>query len=145
LSEWMVELGLSDQFEDFFFLEMGVERGGVLIPAIASDPEAAAIYQAGADALRFVAQHLPGKSFFLEAQRRGIPAAVLYAPEEVMGDEHFIARGFPVEVHHDDLGRSFTYPGAAFLAPASPWKVSGRAPRLNEHAERILGALDQVP
>ncbi len=145
LSEWMVELGLSDQFEDFFFLEMGVERGGVLIPAIASDPEAAAIYQAGADALRFVAEHLPGKSFFLEAQRRGIPAAVLYAPEEVMGDEHFIARGFPVEVYHDDLGRSFTYPGAAFLAPASPWKVSGRAPRLNEHAERILGALDQVP
>ncbi len=143
--EWIVELGLSDQFEDFFFLEMGVERGGVLIPAIASDPEAAAIYQAGADALRFVAEHLPGKAFFLEAQRRGIPASVLYSPEEVMGDEHLIARGFPVEVHHDDLGRSFVYPGAAFQAPASPWKVRGRAPHLDEHAGRILGALEQVP
>ena len=145
MREWIVELGLSDQFEDFFFLEMGVERGGVLVPAIASDPEAAAIYQAGADALRFVAEHLPGKAFFLEAQRRGIPAAVLYSPEEVMGDEHLIARGFPVEVHHDDLGRSFVYPGAAFQAPASPWKVRGRAPHLDEHAGLILGALEQVP
>ncbi len=143
--EWIVELGLRDQFEDSFFLEMGVERGGVLIPAIASDPEAAAIYQAGADALRFVAEHLPGKAFFLEAQRRGIPAAVLYSPEEVMSDEHLIARGFPVEVHHDDLGRSFVYPGAAFQAPASPWKVRGRAPHLDEHRGQILGALEQVP
>ena len=145
LREWIVELGLADQFEDLFFLEMGVERGGVLVPAIASDPEAAAIYQAGADALRFVAERLPGKAFFLEAQRRGIPAAVLYAPEEVMSDEHLVARGFPVEVHHDDLGRSFVYPGAAFQAPASPWEVRGRAPHLDEHAGRILGALDRSP
>ena len=144
LREWIVELGLVDQFEDFFFLDMGVERGGVLVPAIASDPEAAAIYQAGADALRFVAERLPGKKFFLEAQRRGIPAAVLYAPEEVMSDEHLIARGFPVVIHHDDLGRSFVYPGAAFHAPASPWEVRGRAPHVNEHATRILGALDQL-
>jgi crotonobetainyl-CoA:carnitine CoA-transferase CaiB-like acyl-CoA transferase len=145
LGEWIVELGLRDQFEEFFFLEMGVERGGVLIPTIASDPEAAAIYQAGADALRFVAKHLPARTFFVEAQLRGIPAAVLLAPEEVIGDEHFVARGFPVEIHHDDLRRSFVYPGAAFRAPASPWRVRGRAPHLNEHAGTILDALDQVP
>ena len=145
LGEWLVELGLSDQFGEFFFLEMGVERGGVVLPAIAADPEAAAIYQAGADALRFIAEHLPAMTFFLEAQRRGIPAAVLLTPEEVIGDGHFIARGFPVEVQHEDLGRSFVYPGAAFQAPASPWRVRGRAPHLNEHAGTILGTLDQVP
>ncbi len=59
LSEWLVELGLVDQFAEFFFLELGVERGGVQIPEVAADPEAAAIYQAGSDALRFVAEHLP--------------------------------------------------------------------------------------
>jgi hypothetical protein len=30
---------------------------------------------------------------------------VLNAPEDVMEDPHFIARGFPTRVHHDDLGR----------------------------------------
>jgi crotonobetainyl-CoA:carnitine CoA-transferase CaiB-like acyl-CoA transferase len=142
VSEWVVELGLRDEFDDFFFLEMGVERGGVRIPDIASDPEAAAIYQAGSDALQFVARHLPGRSFFIEAQRRGLPAAVLFAPEDVVQDEHFIARGFPTEIHHEDLGRSFVYPGAPFHAAASPWRVRGRAPRLDEHSESVLGALE---
>ncbi len=124
LKEWMVDLGLDSQFDEFFFLEWGVERGGVQIPDVASDPEVAAIYQAGSNGLRFVAAHLPGMTFFLEAQQRGIPAAVLYAPEDVITDEHFVSRGFPVEIHHEDLGRSFVYPGAAFRAPASPWRVA---------------------
>jgi crotonobetainyl-CoA:carnitine CoA-transferase CaiB-like acyl-CoA transferase len=145
LIEWIGELGLTDQFEDFFFLEMGVERGGVRIPDIASDPEAAAIYQAGADGLRFVAGHLGGKAFFLEAQRRGIPAGMLFAPEDVMDDPHFVARGFPVAIEHEDFGRSFTYPGAAFQAPASPWMVRGRAPHVDEHAERVWGAHERTP
>jgi crotonobetainyl-CoA:carnitine CoA-transferase CaiB-like acyl-CoA transferase len=142
VSEWIVELGLRDEFDDLFFLEMGVERGGVRIPDIASDPEAAAIYQAGSDALQFVARHLPGRNFFIEAQRRGIPAAMLFAPEDVVRDEHFIARGFPTEIHHEDLGRSFVYPGAPFHAAASPWRVRGRAPRLDEHSDSVLGDLE---
>jgi len=143
LHEWIIDLGISDQIDEFFFLAMGVERGGVQIPDIASDPEASAVYQAGADALRFVAEYLPAKEFFLQAQRRGIPAGVMYAPEEVMEDEHFIARGFPVELLHEDIGRSFTYPGAAFHAPASPWRVAGRAPNIGEHSEMVLHALDE--
>ena len=48
LSEWLVELGLVDQFEEFFFLEMGVERGRrPRSPRSRRIPEAAAIYQAG--------------------------------------------------------------------------------------------------
>jgi crotonobetainyl-CoA:carnitine CoA-transferase CaiB-like acyl-CoA transferase len=137
LIEWMEQLGLADQFDEFFFLEMGVQRGGVQLPEISSDPEVAAIYQAGADALRFVAEHLPGQEFFLEAQRRGIPAALLLSPEEVMGDSHFVARGFPVEILHEDLGRSFVYPGAVFKASASPWRVRGRAPHMDEHADTV--------
>ncbi len=139
LVEWIVELGVADEIEEFFFLEMGVERGGVVIPEVESDPLTAAIYQAGIDALRLLAEHLPAHRFFLEAQRRGIPVGMVLAPEEVIEDEHFIARGFPVEVHHDDLGRSFVYPGAAFLASASPWRVRTRAPHVGEHTEEVLG------
>jgi crotonobetainyl-CoA:carnitine CoA-transferase CaiB-like acyl-CoA transferase len=142
LMEWMEQLGLVDQFEEFFFLEMGVERGGVQLPDIASDPEAAAIYQAGSDALRLVAAHVPANEFFLEAQRRGIPAAVLLAPDEVLGDVHFLARGFPVHVLHEDLDRSFVYPGPVFQASASPWRVRGRAPHVDEHGEALWRSME---
>jgi crotonobetainyl-CoA:carnitine CoA-transferase CaiB-like acyl-CoA transferase len=142
LMEWMEQLGLAGRFEEFFFLGMGVERGGVQLPEIASDPEAAAIYQAGADALRLVAAHLPGQEFFLEAQRRGIPAAVLLSPDEVLGDAHFVARGFPVDIMHEDLGRSFVYPGPMYRASASPLRVRGRAPHVGEHTDSVWSTVE---
>jgi crotonobetainyl-CoA:carnitine CoA-transferase CaiB-like acyl-CoA transferase len=142
LMQWMEELGLAGSFEEFFFLGMGVERGGVQLPEVGSDPEAAAIYQAGAEGLRVVAAHLPGQEFFLEAQRRGIPAAVLLSPDEVLGDAHFVARGFPVDIRHEDFGRSFVYPGPVYRAPASPWRVQGRAPHVGEHADTVWRSLE---
>ena len=123
LSEWMTELGLRDRFDEFFFVEMGVERGGVQLPEITGDPEAAAIYQAGADGLRMVAAHLPGKEFFVQAQQRGIPAAMLFAPEDVVEDPHFTTRGFFVDVEHEDLGRAFLYPGPGL--PGARFAVEG--------------------
>jgi crotonobetainyl-CoA:carnitine CoA-transferase CaiB-like acyl-CoA transferase len=136
LREWMIELGLDARFDEFFFLQWGVERGGVQLPEIA-EPEAAAIYQAGAEGLRIVAAHLPGKTFFLEAQRRQIPAALLYATEDVLNDEHFVAHGFPVEIRHEDLGRTFLYPGPAIRSTVTTWGVRGRAPHVDEHAEQV--------
>jgi crotonobetainyl-CoA:carnitine CoA-transferase CaiB-like acyl-CoA transferase len=61
------------------------------------------------------------------------------APEEAFESEHFVARGFQVDVDHDDLGRSYRYPGAPFLMPASPWRISRRAPHVGEHDAEILG------
>jgi crotonobetainyl-CoA:carnitine CoA-transferase CaiB-like acyl-CoA transferase len=145
LSEWMTELGLHEQFDEFFFVGMGLERGGVQLPEISADPEAAAIYQAGAEGLRIVAAHLPAKEFFVQAQERGIPAAMLYAPEDVVEDPHFTSRGFFVDVHHEDLDRSFLYPGPVFQAPASPWRVRGRAPHVDEHAEQVRQAVERAP
>lgn len=143
LIDWVLELGIAEEIDEFFFLEVGVQRGGVLVPEISSDPEAAAIYQAGADALRCVASHLPGMAFFLEAQRRGIPVGIVMAPEEILENEHFVARGFPVEVVHEDLGRTFVYPGAPFVAPRCPWQVRGRAPHLGEHTGQVLAGLER--
>jgi crotonobetainyl-CoA:carnitine CoA-transferase CaiB-like acyl-CoA transferase len=138
LVEWIGELGVEDRIDDFVLLEMGVERGGVLIPEVETDPLVAAIFQAGIDGLRQMAALLPAKTFFVDAQRRGLPVGVVFAPEDVLEDEHFVARGFPVEIHHDDLGRSFTYPGAAFRASASPWRVRGRAPHVGEHNDVLF-------
>ncbi len=145
LADWVVELDLVDEIAEFFFLEMGVERGGILLSEIDTDPLAAAIYQAGSDALRDVAEHLPARRFFIESQTRGLPAGHLCAPEEVIEDEHFIARGFPVDIHHEDLGRTFTYPGAPFRATGSPWQVRHASPHIGEHNEMVTQALGLSP
>jgi crotonobetainyl-CoA:carnitine CoA-transferase CaiB-like acyl-CoA transferase len=142
LADWIVDLGATDRIGEFFFLEMGAERGGVLVSEVASDPVVAAIYQTGSDALRYVAEQLPAKEFFVSAQRRGFAVGMVCAPEDLIEDEHFIARGFPTEIYHEDLGRTFTYPGAPFRAPASPWHVRGRAPHIGEHTGRVLDPLD---
>jgi crotonobetainyl-CoA:carnitine CoA-transferase CaiB-like acyl-CoA transferase len=139
LKQWVVELGLEAHVEELFFLDLAVERGGVPVATVATDPEAAAMYHAGADALRCVAEHLPAEEFFVGAQRRGLAAGVVWAPEEVLANDHFQARGFPVSVRHEDLGCSFVYPGAPFHATASPWVVRGRAPHVGEHQATVLG------
>jgi crotonobetainyl-CoA:carnitine CoA-transferase CaiB-like acyl-CoA transferase len=139
LHDWILSLGIEAEMDEVFFLPLGVERGGVLLNEVATDVEAAAIYRAGADGLRLVASHLPAKQFFLEAQRRGIAAGVVYAPEDLIEDEHFAARGFPVPVRHEDLGRAFLYPGPPFQASGTPWRVQGRAPHAGEHQDQVIG------
>jgi crotonobetainyl-CoA:carnitine CoA-transferase CaiB-like acyl-CoA transferase len=46
-----------------------------------------------------------------------------------------------VEVEHDDLGRSFTYPGAPYLFHGSPWRIARRAPHLGEHNAEVYASL----
>jgi crotonobetainyl-CoA:carnitine CoA-transferase CaiB-like acyl-CoA transferase len=140
LAEWTVELGIAEEVDEFFFVEMGVERGGILLSEVDHDPIVAAIYQAGNDCLRALAARLPAKEFFVNAQRRGLPVGMLFAPEDVMEDEHFIERGFPVEIYHEDFDQSFRYPGAPFHSTASPWRTRWRAPHVGEHTETVLDA-----
>ena len=58
-------------------------------------------------------------------------------------DPHFRERGFPVEVRHEELGRSFVYPGAPYRFERTPWRIQRRAPLLGEHNEAILGDLQR--
>ena len=145
LVAWTVELALTEQMDEFFFVEMGVERGGIVLSEVETDPIVAAIYQAGNDCLRLVASQLPAKDFFVSAQKRGLPAGMLFAPEDVMEDQHYKEHGFPVEIFHEDLDRSFLYPGAPFVAGASPWRTRRRAPHLGEHTEMVFGPLEAQP
>ena len=126
---WLKDLGLDDQFEERFFLEMGVERGGVHLHELAGNPEAQAIFGAGREGLRFIAERLDAQEFFLQGQSRGLSVGILNAPEDVMADPHFAARGFHVEVEHAELGRSFVYPGLPFKGTAAGGEIR-RAPLL---------------
>lgn len=141
LLDWLDELGLRDEFAETFFLEMGVARGEIHFSEIGQDVEATEIFGAGRDAVQLIASKLPAYEFFIGAQERGLACGIIYSPEEVLADPHFVARRFPVDVRHDDLDRSFTYPGAPFLAPRSPWRIARRAPHVGEHDDQVLGAL----
>lgn len=140
---WLRELGLEEAFPEAVFLEMGANWEGAFdLSLIGSDDTVTAIFGAGREALHLIASRISAYDFFLGCQQAGLPAGIIYSPEEAYEDEHFKARGFQVEVPHDELGRTFRYPGAPYQLPASPWRISRRAPRLGEHTEEVLGELE---
>ena len=140
LFKWMTELGLTEDFPETVFLEMGAHWDGPFdLSQIGIDDTITAIFMAGRDALMTIASKVSAYEFFTGCQRAGLAVGVIYSPEEAFEDEHFKARGFQVPVHHDDLDRTIIYPGAPYMLPASPWRISRRAPHLGEHNEELLG------
>jgi crotonobetainyl-CoA:carnitine CoA-transferase CaiB-like acyl-CoA transferase len=69
---------------------------------------------------------------FLKCQKINLQWGVIYYPEDVLTDPHFVARGFPVQVSHPELGKTFTYPGAPIRFTKTPWRIGRRAPLLGE-------------
>ena len=138
LVNWIEQLGYRDGFDDIVLLDLAVERGGVTMAEITSDDLALEIFGAGRAALMYIAERITAEEFFQGGQTRGLACGVVAAPEEAFESEHFVARGFPVDVEHEDLGRSYRYPGAPFLMPASPWRIARRAPHVGEHDAEIL-------
>jgi len=139
---WLRELGIADDFPEAVFLEMGAKREFIDLSKVGHDDEITAIFGAGREALNFVATRLSAYDFFAGAQRAGMPVGVIYAPEETFEDPHFVARGFPVEVEHPELGRAVRYPGAPYRFEKTPWRIAWRAPRLGEHTREVLAELD---
>ncbi len=142
LFAWLTELGLAEQLPEAVFLEMGANWEGPFdLSLIGRDDTITAIFGAGRDALELISTTVSAQDFFVGCQRAGLAVGVVNAPEEAFENEHFKARGFQVEVTHDDLGRTFRYPGAPYALPASPWGISRRAPKLGEHNAEILDSL----
>jgi benzylsuccinate CoA-transferase BbsE subunit len=138
LVEWIETLGYRDEFPETMLLDLAIERGGVSIAEMATDDLARDIFGAGREALNFIAERVPAHDFFIGGQTRGLACGVVASPEEAFETEHIKARGFQVEVEHEEIGRSVRYPGAPFLMPASPWSISRRAPLVGEHTDEIL-------
>jgi crotonobetainyl-CoA:carnitine CoA-transferase CaiB-like acyl-CoA transferase len=138
LVDWLAQLGFRDEFPETMLLELAIERGGVSIAEMATDDLARDIFGAGREALCFIAERIPAHDFFVGGQTRGLACGVVAAPEEAFETEHVKARGFQVEVEQEQIGRPVRYPGAPFLMPASPWRISRRAPLVGEHDAEIL-------
>lgn len=131
--ELLDRLGLRDEFPSSVILQLGAELEAPLNFADAlTDPLVAEILTSARDVVWFLGEHLPAYDFFVETQSIGLATGIIYTPGEAMADPHFVARGFPVEVEHPELGRSFTYPGAPYRFTETPWQAT-RAPLLGEH------------
>jgi crotonobetainyl-CoA:carnitine CoA-transferase CaiB-like acyl-CoA transferase len=131
LLSWLEDRDMADEYPETFFLRMGVERGGVQAWEL-GDVECREIYGAGRDALKFLASKSTAQQFFIEGQTHAVPVGLLNAPEDVMADPHFEARGFHVPVRHPELGREFIYPGLPFAGTRAGGGVR-RAPLLGQH------------
>jgi crotonobetainyl-CoA:carnitine CoA-transferase CaiB-like acyl-CoA transferase len=142
LLDWLEELDLKDEFPEWVLLQIGVERGGVKIVELGRDPVADQVWNASRGAMEVIAAHLDAYECFEGFQRRGIVCGLLNAPEELLVDPQFAARGFPTPVTHPDLDRTFLYPGAPIVFNGSPWRISSRAPRVDEHRREVLGLID---
>jgi crotonobetainyl-CoA:carnitine CoA-transferase CaiB-like acyl-CoA transferase len=138
LLAWLRELGLADELPEAIFLEMGAKREFIDLSKIGVDDEITAIFAAGREALNFAASRLSAYEFFVGCQRAGLPAGVIYAPEEAFEDPHFAARGFPTPVEHPEQGRTVRYPGAPYRFEKTPWRISRRAPRFGEHQAEVF-------
>jgi len=75
------------------------------------------------------------------AQKRGAGWAPVYSPREIVESEQLDARDYWVQVHHEDIGETFIYPGAPWKLSGTPWKQRGRAPHVGEHNEEVYGEI----
>ena len=131
--EWLDQLGLQEEFALTALLEMGADRDVIDLGQLDKDPMLVEILGAARDVTAFLCERLDAYDFFYGWQSRGLTAGIVYSPDEAMQDPHVVARGFPVDVEHTELGRSFTYPGAPYRMTGTPWHLRHRAPLLGEH------------
>jgi crotonobetainyl-CoA:carnitine CoA-transferase CaiB-like acyl-CoA transferase len=76
---------------------------------------------------------------YLEGQARNLPIGVVNHPDDLLDDAHLQARGFFVEVEHDDVPPAL-YPGVPFRFSAFGSAPLTRAPKLGEHTAEVLEA-----
>ena len=140
LRSWIEELELVDQCSPYEILKLGdqFERIGLL--ELDEDPLAGEVFQAGREAIEFLGQHLNAYDLFVGLQERGMACGIVYSPEEMIGDPHFVERGFPEQIFYENRNTTHTHPGAPYRFSATPWSAT-RAPWLGEHQD-LLNDLD---
>ncbi len=141
LRDWLVELGLSESFEGTALLEEAGAYDHIGMAELRDAPQLRDVFSTARAAVARIAAALPALEVFEGFQQRGFAVGAILAPEDVMTNRHFVERGFPVAVEHEELGRSVLYPGVPVRLNGSPARIAHRAPRLGEHTEEVLAAL----
>jgi crotonobetainyl-CoA:carnitine CoA-transferase CaiB-like acyl-CoA transferase len=90
------------------------------------------------DLIARFAESIDAEEAYREGQAHRLPWAIVRGPEENLRDPHWHDRGFFVDVHHPQLDRPVTYPGAPYLFSRTPWRINRHAPLVGEHTVQIL-------
>ena len=136
LRTWVEELGLVEECSPYEILKLGDKYERIGLFELDADPLAGEVFQAGRDVIEFLGQRLSAYELFVGLQERGMACGIVYSPEEMMQDPHFVERGFPVDIFYEDRDTSFTHPGAPYRFGRTPWRAK-RAPLLGEHQTLI--------
>ncbi|MEZ5262920.1 MAG: CoA transferase [Acidimicrobiales bacterium] len=134
LADWLDSLGLADEFDEMGVLRLGVELEHISMAQMEEHDLVGEIFAAGRAAMFFLAERLGAYELFLGLQQRGMPAGIIYSPEEVAADPHFEARHWARPVHHPELGRTVRYTGLPVTFPATPAGELRPAPKLAERS-----------
>lgn len=140
LMGWLADLGLAGECPYTELLRLGESYEQIDILHLDADPLSAEVFGAGRDTVNFLSERLGAHELFVGLQSIGLACGIVYSPEEMLADEHFVTRGFPVEIDHD--GTAVTYPGAPYKFSATPWRAT-RAPRLGEHQHLLADGIRQ--
>ncbi len=138
LLAWMEELGLTEEFGDLVFLQMGAEQG-LQASEVGHDAINTEILRAGRDALILVASRIGAYDVFIGSQECGIPCGIIYSPEETLSDPHFVDRGIPVTVHHRHRDTTATYPAAPLVFAGTDRRAISPAPTVGQDDGPVLG------
>ena len=101
------------------------------------DPDAIKHMHLVMQAVEKLCQTSNAKDIFAKAQELGFQWGVVYAPDEAMEDEHFLARNMRIEVSHPEQERFFAYPGSPYKFELTPWNIKRRPPLLGEDNDTV--------
>lgn len=82
---------------------------------------------------RLVGRLMYDRDLWREAQELDMPWTPIRRPEENASDKHWLQRGAFFDVHHPELGRSFTYVGGKWVTEGLSWRRGPRPPLVGEH------------
>ncbi len=120
--------GLGDRLSDVELLDGRKRQLGLQQPSVA---------MMLADIAEFIAAN-EAEEIYAGAQAAGAAWSIIRTPDECLSDEHWHARGFFVDVEHEEHGRTVTFPGAPYVLSETPWQHGRRAPLLGEHTSDLL-------
>jgi len=75
---------------------------------------------------------------FSKAVEHSIMLCPVNMANDILEDVHLNARGYYVQVEHEELGDTIPYPGPPVRMGKLPWRIQRRAPLIGEHNEEIF-------
>lgn len=78
---------------------------------------------------------------FSEALKRRYDLVAVHNAADIMADDQLEFRKFWSEIEHEDIDKTFKYPGTAFVSTEGRWAATKRAPHLGEHNHDVYGDL----